>query len=136
VAISNQRLLAVTERDVRFQWKDYRHQHKEKSREMTVAIPEFIRRFLLHTLPPGFQRIRHFGFLANCHRKEKLALCRQFLAAPVTQLLPAAPAYQQWHKPPASREVLPKCRHCGIGVMRRVQILPPYRWPGPAPDTS
>lgn len=55
---------------------------------MTLAADEFIRRFLIHVLPPGFQRIRHFGFLANRFRKEKLALCRKLLAAPVTELLP------------------------------------------------
>jgi Putative transposase len=57
---------------------------------MTLAADEFIRRFLIHTLPPGFQRIRHFGFLANRFRKEKLALCRQLLATPANELLPNA----------------------------------------------
>jgi Putative transposase/Transposase zinc-binding domain len=136
VAISNQRLLAFTEREVRFQWKDYRHKHKEKSRVMTVAIDEFIRRFLLHTLPPGFQRIRHFGFLANCHRQGKLALCRQFLAAPVTELLPSPEACREWMKPSAAIESLAVCRQCGKGVMRRILILPAYRWPLEPPDTS
>lgn len=56
---------------------------------MTVSADEFIRRFPIHTLPAGFRRIRHFGFLANRFRKEKLALCRKLLADPVTELLPA-----------------------------------------------
>jgi hypothetical protein len=64
VAISNQRLLSVGDEEVTFQWKDYRRQHKQKNRVMTLPASEFIRRFLLHVLPPGFQRIRHFGFLA------------------------------------------------------------------------
>jgi hypothetical protein len=121
---------------VRFQWKDYRHKHKEKSRAMTVAVDEFIRRFLLHTLPPGFQRIRHFGFLANRHRQGKLALCRQFLDSPVTELLPSPAACREWLKPSATAESLAVCRQCGKGVMRRIQILPVYRWPLEPPDTS
>jgi hypothetical protein len=136
VAISNQRLVSLTGREVRFQWKDYRHKHKEKPRVMTVSADEFIRRFLLHTLPPGFQRIRHFGFLANCHRTEKLALCRQFLAAPVTELLASPETCRDWPKAPAAVESLAICRHCGKGVMRRIQILPVYLWPLHPPDTS
>jgi hypothetical protein len=88
VAISHQRLLNVKQSEVTFQSKDYRHRHKQKSRRMTLTADEFIRRFLIHTLPPGFQRIRHFGFLANRFRKEKLALCRQLLVIPGTGLLP------------------------------------------------
>ena len=70
----------VTDADVAFRWKDYRHAGKTKV--MTLAAHEFIRRFLLHTLPDGFHRIRHFGFLANGHRAAKLALCRKLLDAP------------------------------------------------------
>lgn len=135
VAISNQRLLAFTEREVQFLWKDYRHKHKQQSRAMTVSVDEFIRRFLLHTLPPGFQRIRHFGFLANCHRKEKLALCRELLAAPATGLPPLAANRQGPNSAPAA-ESLAVCRQCGIGVMRRTQILPAFLWPSHPPDTS
>jgi Putative transposase len=65
---------------VSFRWRDYRHHDKPKV--MTLAASEFIRRFLLHTLPDGFHRIRHYGFLANGHRRTKLAQCRQLLAAP------------------------------------------------------
>jgi hypothetical protein len=88
VAISNQRLLAMQGGRVTFQWKDYKHKNKHNSKHMQVDAHEFIRRFLPHTLPPGFQRIRHFGFLANCHRKAKLALCRQILLPPIVELLP------------------------------------------------
>jgi len=80
VALSNERIQQVHQGRVTFQWKDYRHKHRDNSRSMTLEAGEFIRRFLIHTLPPGFQRIRHFGFLANRHRREKLALCRQLLA--------------------------------------------------------
>lgn len=103
---------------------------------MTVTAEEFIRRFLLHTLPAGFQRIRHFGFLANCHRMEKLALCRRLLTAPGRERLPLAAVCQPGRKPAVSAESLAVCRQCGKGVMRRIEILPAYRWPLMAPDTS
>jgi hypothetical protein len=85
VAISNSRLIEMTDGRVRFRWRDYRHHNKSKV--MTLAADEFIRRFLLHTLPDGFHRIRHYGFLGNRHRAQKLALCRELLAvAPVAPL--------------------------------------------------
>jgi len=80
VAISNNRLLDIDDGHVRFQWKDYRDGNSPKV--MTVSADEFIRRFLIHVLPNGFQRIRYYGFLANRHRQEKLARCRQLLAMP------------------------------------------------------
>ncbi len=95
VAISNQRLLAAQDGKIAFQWQDYRRHGRQKSRVMTLDAGEFTRRFLLHTLPPGFQRIRYFGFLANRHRKEKLARCRQLLTPAVTQLLPPPAACRE-----------------------------------------
>jgi hypothetical protein len=83
VAIANSRLAAVTDHEVAFRWRDYRHRGKAKV--MTLAADEFIRRFLLHTLPDGFHRIRHYGFLANGHRAGKLALCRRLLAVPAAE---------------------------------------------------
>jgi len=80
VAISNNRLLSLDDGKVRFRWKDYRDNNQYKI--MALAADEFIRRFLLHVLPEGFQRIRYHGFLANCHRAQKLALCRQLLQSP------------------------------------------------------
>ena len=79
VAISNNRLVDIEDNAVRFRWKDYRHGNRQKV--MTLAADEFIRRFLLHVLPEGFQRIRHYGFLANGRRQAKLAHIRQFLPA-------------------------------------------------------
>ena len=70
VAISNRRLLALQNGHVSFEWKDYRD--AGKSKVMTVSAPEFIRLFLQHVVPPGLQRIRYYGFLANCHRTAKL----------------------------------------------------------------
>jgi len=80
VAISNSRLLACENGQVRFRWKDYRANGKSKA--MTLDADEFIRRFLLHALPKGFRRIRHFGFLANACRAAKLARIRAALDAP------------------------------------------------------
>ena len=86
VAISNRRLLALEQGQVSFQWKDYRDGQKQKG--MTLSAEEFIRRFLQHALPPGFQRFRYYGFLTNCHRAEKLELYRRLLATPCSDLLP------------------------------------------------
>lgn len=80
VAISNDRIIDIEDREVRFRWKDYRDHNRQKT--MTLTADEFIRRFLLHVLPEGFQRIRYFGFLGNRYRKQKLALCRQLLGMP------------------------------------------------------
>ncbi len=136
VAISNQRLLSDKDGEVAFQWKDYKHENRQNSRVMTVDAAEFIRRFLLHTLPPGFQRIRHFGFLANCHRTAKLALCRELLTLSITDLLPQ-PAECRQLLDAITAEKPNRCPHCGVGVMIRIAILPRYPWPAvPPPDTS
>ena len=79
VAISNGRLLSLADDRVSFQWRDSRDGKQRKV--MTLEAVEFIRRFLLHVLPPGFVKIRHFGFLANRNRSQALALCRQHLEA-------------------------------------------------------
>jgi hypothetical protein len=95
VAISNERLLALQDGQVSFRWKDYRH--PERPKVMTVSAEEFIRRFLLHALPPAFPRIRYYGLMANCHRATKLKLCRQLLAAPLTDLLPRPTDYRDFY---------------------------------------
>ena len=79
VAISNQRLIAMDERGVTFQWKDYRLKAKARHKTMTLAPEEFMRRFLLHVLPGGFHRIRHYGLIANAERRAKLARVRELL---------------------------------------------------------
>jgi hypothetical protein len=135
VAISNQRLLSDKDGQVSFQWKDYKHENRQNSKVMTVDVDEFIRRFLIHTLPPGFQRIRHFGFLANCHRTAKLALCRQLLVVPTTDLLPPSADCRQLLEAITETECN-RCPHCGIGKMIRVAILPRYPWPAVPPNTS
>jgi hypothetical protein len=113
VAISNTRLVSVTDHEVAFRWKDYRH--NGQSRIMTLDADEFIRRFLLHTLPDGFHRIRHYGYLANGCRAAKLALCRR--------LLGRAPA-ESPAEPPKSEPIPARpCLHCG-GLMVLLGVLP------------
>jgi Putative transposase/Transposase zinc-binding domain len=136
VAISNRRLLSDEDGQISFQWKDYKHENRQNSKVMTVGADEFIRRFLIHTLPPGFQRIRHFGFLANCHRTAKLALCRKLLIVPITDLLPQPVDCRQLLEAFTQTE-RNRCPRCGIGTMIRMEILPRYLWPAvPPSDTS
>src|SRR6202046_297411 len=76
--ISSHRLVALADGMVTFRWRDSAHNNKK--RLMTLGVEEFLRRFLLHVLPPGFVRIRHFGFLAHRRRRASLPLCLQLLA--------------------------------------------------------
>ncbi len=80
VAISNSRLIACDERGVTFKWKDYRARQADRHKTMTLATDEFIRRFLIHVLPPGFHRIRHYGLLANHVRVKQVQRLRQLLS--------------------------------------------------------
>jgi hypothetical protein len=82
VAISNSRLIAMDERGVTFRWKDYRAKGRTRHKTMTLDPGEFMRRFLLHVLPGGFHRIRHYGLLANGSRTASLALARELLCEP------------------------------------------------------
>ncbi len=86
VAISNNRLLDIENGQVSFTWKDYRDNNRQKI--MPLSAAEFIRRFLLHVLPDGFQRIRYYGFLSNRYRQQKLAQCRQLLGMPTPEDTP------------------------------------------------
>ncbi len=79
VAIANSRLLAFDGKQVTFKWKDYRAKAKDRYKTMTLTVDEFIRRFLLHVLPSGFHRIRHYGMLANASRQENIATARRLL---------------------------------------------------------
>jgi hypothetical protein len=79
IAIGNSRLVELTDEHVRFRWKDYRANDRTKGKVMTLAVGEFMRRFLMHVLPDGFHRIRHYGLFANGRRIENLALCRERL---------------------------------------------------------
>jgi hypothetical protein len=79
IAIANSRLLSLDEQGVTFKWKDYRAKERYRHKTMTLAPDEFIRRFLLHVLPSGFHRIRHYGLIANTTRRDSLAQVRELL---------------------------------------------------------
>ena len=120
VAISNSRLLAMDERGVTFRWKDYRAKDGAKGKKrhmaMTLSPQEFMRRFLLHVLPGGFHRIRHYGLLANSNRRDNLALARQLLQ--VTSPPPEAAADDGSDSPRPTFV----CAHCGH-AMRVLQVF-------------
>jgi hypothetical protein len=111
VAISNHRLLALDERGVSFRWKDYRATGKTRYKTMTLSADEFIRRFLLHVLPAGFHRIRHYGLLANSGRREHLARARELL-----QVVPAATGPQP-EGPVVNIQPTFVCPHCGAAMI-------------------
>jgi hypothetical protein len=104
VAISNHRLVSLVDDQVTFRWRDRAHHNEPKL--MTLSLDEFLRRFLLHVLPKGFVRIRHFGFLTHRRRATLLPLCFQVLG-PISQpqIEPAASAAQQ----PSPLWLCPKC---------------------------
>jgi hypothetical protein len=110
VAISNRRLVAADDAGVAFRWKDYRANGMERWKTMRLHSHEFIRRFLLHVLPKGFHRIRHYGLLASANRAESIATARALLGvAP-----PAADAQTSPDITPDAPPVLPNpCPHCG-----------------------
>jgi hypothetical protein len=111
VAIANSRLIAFDERGVTFHWKDYRDKGRTRYKTMTLATVEFMRRFLLHVLPGGFHRIRHYGLLANAGRKQNLAVARQLLHQPAPA--PVEPQQATTASPPPTFV----CRHCGAPMI-------------------
>jgi len=135
VAISNDRLVGIEDGKVRFRWKDYRRGNQQKT--MTLTADEFIRRFLLHVLPDGFQRIRYYGFLGNRYREQKLARCRELLAMPQPEPSDAdnAKDYRDEHQEITGAS-LTECPACHIGRMILIEVLHPAK---PCPsihDTS
>jgi len=111
VAISNSRLLARDERGVTFRWKDYRAKGKTRHKAMTLSSQEFMRRFLLHVLPGGFHRIRHYGLLANSNRRENLTLARELLHVATS---PSDESADDASTAPAPTFV---CAHCGHAMV-------------------
>ncbi len=89
IAISNSRLVTFNHTSVTFRWKDYRTNGRDRAKVMTLAIDEFIRRFLIHVLPGGFHRIRHYGLFANGGRADNIAQARQLLNATAAHLEPS-----------------------------------------------
>ena len=133
VAISNNRLEDIENGQVRFQWKDYRNANQVKT--MTLSADEFIRRFLLHVLPNGFQRIRYYGFLGNRYRQEKLEQCRRLLGMPLpdqSHLMKTDEDYRDRYENLTGRS-LRQCPQCQVGHMVSVAILP--KSPNYAPAT-
>jgi hypothetical protein len=88
VAISNSRLIALDSKGVTFKWKDYRAKGRDRAKVMTLASDEFIRRFLIHVLPHGFHRIRHYGLFASTGRADNIARARELINAPKPQSNP------------------------------------------------
>jgi Putative transposase len=110
VAISNRRLVALDESGVTFRCKDYRRDGAARHRTMTLTAGEFIRRFLLHVLPRGFHRIRHYGLFASAGRKANVARARELLAVPASPAAPTSPTAEEPAVPPDPR---PPCPCCG-----------------------
>jgi Putative transposase/Transposase zinc-binding domain len=127
VALSNNRLLSEDQEQVRFRYKNYRANHSQQKRTMTLAADEFIRRFLLHTIPPGFQRIRHYGLLASRHKRTTLTHCRALLGVAHSDLLPTRNDIE--HSLPGLPQDLLLCPQCHIGHMVRIETIPPPRVP-------
>ena len=126
VAISNRRLIAFDERGVTFRYKDYKREGPERQRVMTVTADEFIRRLLLHVLPRGFHRIRHYGLLASSARKASLALARMLLkVAP-------EPANDNADEPIDHR---PPCPCCG-GHMVVIEVFERWQQPRAPPSIA
>ena len=124
IAIGNQRLCSLDDGSVRFRYTDYRRAGASRQKTMTLTATEFIRRMLLHVLPPGFHRIRHYGFLANRARRQKLAECRRLLAAPSPpeQAGRTAVDYRDRYEALTGRS-LRRCPRCDDGNMLVVDLL-------------
>ena len=124
-AISNRRLVGLADGLVSFRWKDYAHGGRQGT--MTLEAVEFVRRFLTHVLPTGFVRVRHYGLLANRHRREKLARCRELLGMAVTPQAETAPSEPDPVMPTAHETTVTParvCPRCGPGRMVVVAEFP------------
>ena len=125
VAISNNRIISIENGNVTYSWRDYKDSSKCKL--MTVSTDEFIRRFLIHILPSGFMKIRHYGLLGNRNKTTKLKICKQLTNTPVL-LKEKASTLQLIEK--ITGKDLSKCPHCGSDKLRRFMCLGK-----PPPDT-
>jgi len=139
VAIANSRLVALDDDSVTFKWKDYRVDGPERAKLMTLAIDEFIRRFLIHVLPAGFHRIRHYGLFANSCRAENIARARQLLNVPPTKPEPDDPKSVDPSEPKTLSQPCPCCGGRMIIIETFARGRPPRYRPTAAPiriDTS
>ena len=126
VAISNRRLIAFDQSRVTFRYKDYRRDSVDRQQVMTLGPDEFIRRFLLHVLPRGFHRIRHYGLLAGSARKASLARARELLNVAVQPDVDT---------PDEPDELRPSCPCCG-GRMIVIEVFERWRQPRGPPNAS
>ena len=142
VAIANSRLIACNDTGVTFRYKDYRADGRARYKTMTLATDEFIRRFLIHVLPHGFHRIRHYGLFANGNRAANIARARDLLAVPAS---PKATRDTRDHAEADQPRMLPRpCPCCGgrmIIIETFARGCEPNHRPTPAPlairiDTS
>ncbi|MVA27937.1 transposase (plasmid) [Agrobacterium vitis] len=132
VAIANSRIVHVDDDHVAFRWKDYRGDGRDREKIMWLHPHEFIRRFLLHVLPDGFHRMRHFGFLANCHRRDRIALCRSLLGQP-------SPTGERSHSTKSQQAHSFECPDCQRPMRRTGVTVAPVPPPRPSSfwcDTS
>jgi len=133
VAISNRRLIAADDGGVAFRWKDYRRDGPNRWQTMTLHPFEFIRRFLMHVLPKGFHRIRHYGLFANTNRADNIARLREVLNVP--QVVEEA---KEEEAPDDQRQLSCPCPRCG-GRMIIIETfaagMQPTSWPAPTPIT-
>lgn len=120
IAISNNRLIELKDGKVTFAYKDYKHGQRQKV--MTLLADEFLRRFLMHVLPDGFQRIRHYGLLSNRHRAQNLARCRELLGV-VAPIAEPQRDYRQRYRQLTGLDLL-RCPQCNKGQMLRIAVLP------------
>jgi len=132
VAISNQRLISLEDGRVTFRWKNYARAGEPAT--MTLKAEEFIRRFLLHVLPKGLVKVRHFGFLANRCRRRRVELCRRLLRPSPTQ----PESLNCNHDSPSEQQASPvdHCPRCKVGSMRPIEILLPQMFPTAALPSS
>ena len=125
LAIANRRLVSANQRGVSFRWKDYRVNGAARYKTMTLPTHEFIRRFLMHVLPKGFHRIRHYGFLANGNRAANVAQARHLLALPGHD---QASDHESPEKPDEPNLPAQPCPSCG-GPMVIIETFEPGQTP-------
>ena len=137
IAISNSRLVAFDDTSVTFKWKDYRAKGRDRAKLMTLAIGEFIRRFLIHVVPDGFHRIRHYGLFANGGRTPNIERARQLLNVPTAHVDPDYPGATGDAEPQTLSHPCPCCggRMIIIETFER-GCTPRYRPPAPNPIDS
>ena len=129
MAISNERLVSFDADSVRFRYKDYAH--GDRRRVMQLHPSEFLRRFALHVLPRGFNRIRHYGLLANRNKRALLASARTALGtpAPASTAAPTESVIAFWQR--IAHIDIQRCPQCRLGALRVVAVLAPQPHPPP-----